>query len=69
MGGSLAHPHVLDGTNYDYWKQMMEIYLTTFNERAWQCIRTGYTPPTIIDEDVVHGWRWCRISKASQRMN
>ncbi|KAK9225505.1 hypothetical protein WN943_010547 [Citrus x changshan-huyou] len=52
-GGSLAHPPVLDGTNYAYWKQRMEIYLTTIDKRVWQCVLTGYTPPIKIDEDGV----------------
>ena len=52
-GGSLAHPPVLDGTDYAYWKQMMEIYLTTIDKRVWQCVLTRYTPPIKIDEDGV----------------
>ena len=52
-GGSLAHPHVLDGTNYAYWKQRMEIYLTTIDERVWQCVLKRYTPTIKIDEDGV----------------
>ena len=36
-----------------YWKQMMEIYLTTIDERVWQCILTRYTPPTKTEEDGV----------------
>ncbi|KAH9779116.1 hypothetical protein KPL71_007601 [Citrus sinensis] len=52
-GGSLARPPVLDGTNYAYWKQIMEIYLTAIDERVWQCVLTGYTPPIKIDEDGV----------------
>ena len=52
-GGSLARPPVLDGTNYAYWKQIMEIYLTAIDERVWQCVLIGYTPPIKIDEDGV----------------
>ncbi|KAH9671430.1 hypothetical protein KPL70_017375 [Citrus sinensis] len=51
--GSLARPPALDGTNYAHWKQMMEIYLTAIDERVWQCILTGYTPPIKIGEDGV----------------
>ena len=36
-GGSLACPPVLDGTNYSYWKQMMEIYLTSIDGRSLAC--------------------------------
>ena len=32
---------------------MMEIYLTTIDERVWQCVLTGYTPPIKIDKDGV----------------
>ena len=52
-GDSLARPLILDGTNYAYWKQMMEIYLTTINDRVWQCELIGYTPPIRTDEDVI----------------
>ena len=31
----------------------MEIYLTAIDERVWQCVLTGYTPPIKIDEDSV----------------
>ena len=49
----MACSPVLNGINYAYWKQMMEIYFTTIDERVWQCILTRYTPPTRSDEDGV----------------
>ena len=52
-GGSLACPLVLDGTNYAYWKQRMEIYLTAIFEIVWQCVRTRYISPIKIDKDGV----------------
>ena len=52
-GGSLARPLVLDGTNYAYWKQRMEIYLTAIFEIVWQCVRTRYISPIKIDKDGV----------------
>lgn len=51
--GSLACLPVLDRTNYAYWKQMMEIYLTAIEERFQQCILTRYTPPTKTNENSV----------------
>ena len=50
-GDSLARPPVLDETNYAYWKQRMEIYLMAIDERVWQCVFIGYTPPTRTGKD------------------
>ena len=51
--GFLVCPPVLDGTNYASWKQRMKIYLTSIDERFWQCVLTWYIPPIKIDENGV----------------
>ncbi|XP_073133813.1 uncharacterized protein [Henckelia pumila] len=46
----LKHP-VLDGANYAIWKTRMHITIKAMDERAWQSILTGWTPPKIQDFD------------------
>ena len=49
----MVYTPVLDGMNYAYWNQRMEIYLTDIDERVWSCVLTRYTPLTKIDKDGV----------------
>lgn len=44
-------PPVLDGTNYAIWKVKIRIYIKSLDERAWQLIVNGWSPPTRIDTD------------------
>ncbi|XP_073137102.1 uncharacterized protein [Henckelia pumila] len=46
----LKHP-VLDGTNYAIWKTRMYFTVKAMDERAWQSVLTGWTPPKIVDKD------------------
>ena len=40
--------HILDGSNYTFWKARMQIYLKSKDERIWQMVVKGYTAPTVI---------------------
>src|ERR1044072_4099396 len=44
-GGSVTRPHVLDGTNYDYWKARMGAFLKSMDNKTWRTIVKGWTPP------------------------
>src|ERR1044072_2014787 len=44
-GGSVTRPHVLDGTNYDYWKARMTAFLKSIDNKTWRAIVKGWTPP------------------------
>ncbi|XP_075521551.1 uncharacterized protein LOC142554760 [Primulina tabacum] len=44
-------PPVLDGTNYSLWKVKIRFHIKSIDERAWQRVLSGWTPPRRIDED------------------
>src|ERR1044072_7161334 len=37
-------PPVLDGTNYDYWKARMTVFLKSIDYKTWKAIVNGWTP-------------------------
>ena len=48
---SIQRPSLFDGSNYNYWKCKMRIYLQSFNLEIWQIVESEYTPPTtLVDE-------------------
>lgn len=38
---SVNKPHILDGTNYDYWKAMMVVFLKSLGNKAWKVVIKG----------------------------
>src|ERR1044072_8702930 len=44
-GGSINRPPILDGTNYDYWKDRMTAFLRSIDNKTWKSIVKGWTPP------------------------
>ena len=42
---SVMRPPILDGKNYAYWKVTVKVYIKSIDERVWQLILTGWTPP------------------------
>ncbi|XP_075473309.1 uncharacterized protein LOC142504312 [Primulina tabacum] len=44
-------PPVLDGSNYALWKVKMRMYIKSIEERAWQRVLDGWSPPRIVDDD------------------
>src|ERR1700733_311044 len=44
---------MLDGSNYNYWKIRMTVYLQSLDERIWQTVLDGYSRPTVDNEGVV----------------
>ena len=44
-GQSLITPHLLDSTNYAYWKVRMRAFLQSLDEKVWQAIEIGWTKP------------------------
>lgn len=51
--GSVNKPHVLDGTNYDYWKGMMVDFLKSLGNKAWKVMIKGWKHPMITSEEGV----------------
>lgn len=37
-GGSVNRPVVLDGTNYDYWKEKMVVFLKSIDIKTWKVV-------------------------------
>ncbi|XP_073019421.1 uncharacterized protein [Primulina eburnea] len=44
-------PPVLDGSNYALWKVKMRVFIKSIEERAWQRVLDGWSPPKIEDAD------------------
>ncbi|XP_075515429.1 uncharacterized protein LOC142550075 [Primulina tabacum] len=44
-------PPILDGSNYALWRVKMRIYIKSIEERAWQRVLDGWSPPRIVDDD------------------
>lgn len=42
---------MLDGTNYNIWKVKVRIFIKSLDERVWQLVVTGWTPPKRVDAD------------------
>ncbi|KAK2411140.1 gag-protease polyprotein [Trifolium repens] len=49
--GSTNRPPVLDGSNYDYWKARMVVFLKSMDQKAWRAIITGWNHPIITAAD------------------
>ena len=45
-GHSTQRPPLFDGSNYNYWKCRMKIYLQSLNYELWNIVETSYTKPT-----------------------
>ena len=48
-GGSCTRPPLLDSSNYTYWKNLTKAFITNLD--AWKIIVTGWSPPTMKDEN------------------
>ncbi|XP_073051322.1 uncharacterized protein [Primulina eburnea] len=44
-------PPVLDGSNYALWKVKMRMLIKSIEERAWQLVLDGWSPPRTVDDD------------------
>ncbi|MCH81188.1 gag-pol polyprotein [Trifolium medium] len=55
-GGSINRPPVLDGSNYDYWKENMVAFLKSMDNRAWKAIIKGWIHPVVTAEDAKQAW-------------
>ncbi|XP_075524516.1 uncharacterized protein LOC142556908 [Primulina tabacum] len=51
LANAALRPPVLDGTNYSLWKVKIWFHIKSIDERAWQRVLSGWTPPRRIDED------------------
>ncbi|XP_075499862.1 uncharacterized protein LOC142538427 [Primulina tabacum] len=48
---TVFRPLVLDGSNYALWKVKMRVFIKSIEERAWQRVLDGWSPPKIEDAD------------------
>ncbi|XP_075475760.1 uncharacterized protein LOC142511387 [Primulina tabacum] len=55
FASTALRPPVLDGTNYSLWKVKIRYYIKSLDERAWQRVINGWTPPVMIDQE---GDKW-----------
>ena len=44
-------PPLLDGSNYDYWKSPMSIFLKSIDSKTWNAVMKGWEHPVILDKD------------------
>ncbi|XP_073277629.1 uncharacterized protein [Primulina huaijiensis] len=51
LANAVLRPPVLDGTKYGLWKVKIRYYIKSIDERAWQRVINGWTPPKKEDED------------------
>src|ERR1044072_8497901 len=51
VGGSVNRPPILDGTNYDYWKARMVVYLKSTDSKTWKAIVKGWKHPVIVSQE------------------
>ena len=50
-GGLVNRPPLLDGTNYDYWKSRMSVYLKSIDIKTWKAVPKGWEHPVVLDKD------------------
>lgn len=50
-GRSINKPPVSDGTNYDYWKDMMVSFLKSMDKKTWKVVIKGWKHHVIISQD------------------
>ncbi|XP_075499843.1 uncharacterized protein LOC142538405 [Primulina tabacum] len=48
---TVFRPPVLDGSNYALWKVKMMVFIKSTEERAWQRVLDGWSPPKLEDAD------------------
>ncbi|XP_073041764.1 uncharacterized protein [Primulina eburnea] len=48
---TVFRPPVLDGSNYALWKVKMRVFIKSIDERAWQRVLDGWSPPKLEDAD------------------
>ncbi|XP_075499732.1 uncharacterized protein LOC142538258 [Primulina tabacum] len=48
---TVFRPPVLDGSNYALWKVKMRVFIKFIEERAWQRVLDGWSPPKLEDAD------------------
>ncbi|XP_075492434.1 uncharacterized protein LOC142530486 [Primulina tabacum] len=51
FASAALRPPILDGTNYSLWKVKIRYYIKSLDERAWQRVINGWTPPVMIDQE------------------
>ncbi|XP_073064107.1 uncharacterized protein [Primulina eburnea] len=51
FSSAALRPPVLDGTNYSLWKVKIRYYIKSLDERAWQRVINGWTPPVATDQE------------------
>ncbi|XP_073061940.1 uncharacterized protein [Primulina eburnea] len=51
FASATLRPPVLDGTNYSLWKVKIRYYIKSLDERAWQRVINGWTPPVATDQE------------------
>lgn len=50
-GGFVNRPRILDGSNYEYWKARMVVFIKCMDSKVWKSIVKGWEPPKVKDEE------------------
>ncbi|MCH80648.1 gag-pol polyprotein, partial [Trifolium medium] len=48
-GGYTNMPPMLNGSNYDYWKSRMEVFLKSIDSKTWKAVVRGWKHPVLKD--------------------
>ncbi|XP_073036607.1 uncharacterized protein [Primulina eburnea] len=51
FASAALRPPIFDGTNYSLWKVKIRYYIKSLDERAWQRVINGWTPPVVTDQE------------------
>jgi len=50
-GGFVNRPPLLDGSNNNYWKSCMSVFLTSIYNRTWKAVLRGWEHHVVLDKD------------------
>jgi len=50
-GGFVNRPPLLDGSNYDYWKSRMSVFLKSVDSKTWKAVLKGWEHHVVLDKD------------------
>jgi hypothetical protein len=50
-GGFMNRPPLLDGSNSDYWKSRMSVFLKSIDSKTWKAVLKGWEHLVVLDND------------------
>ena len=62
-GLSIQRPPLFDGSNYNYWKCRMKIYLQSFSYEMWSIVENEFSAP------ITSADQWTQVEKKNVLLN